>query len=58
MKKEFNKAITAPQGNQGFGLDEEEIDKEVAVNLQNGENTTMKTGAIAIACDYKLYKYF
>src|SRR6476469_3973330 len=24
MKKEFNKAITAPQGNQGFGFDEKE----------------------------------
>ena len=49
MKKEFNKAITAPQGNQGFGFDEKEIDKEVAVNFANGDNTTMKTGAIAIA---------
>ena len=29
MKKEFHKAITAPQGNQGFGFDEKEIDKEV-----------------------------
>ena len=49
MKKEFNKAITAPQGNQGFGLDEKEIDKEVVVNFENGDKTTMKTGAIAIA---------
>ena len=49
MKKEFNKAITAPQGNQGFGFDEKEINKEVVVNFANGENTTMKTGAIAIA---------
>ena len=49
MKKEFNKAITAPQGNQGFGFDEKEINKEVVVDFANGENTTMKTGAIAIA---------
>jgi aconitate hydratase len=49
MKKEFNKALTAPQGNQGFGLDEKEIDKEVTVNFADGESTTMKTGAIGIA---------
>ena len=49
MKKEFNKAITAPQGNQGFGFDEKEIDKEVAVHFENGDTATMKTGAIAIA---------
>ena len=28
---------------------QKEIDKEVTVNFANGENTTMKTGAIAIA---------
>ncbi|MBS4189409.1 aconitate hydratase AcnA [Bacillus sp. FJAT-49705] len=49
MKKEFNKAITAPQGNQGFGLDEKEINKEVTVNFNNGDSTEMKTGAVAIA---------
>lgn len=49
MKKEFNKAITAPQGNQGFGLDEKEIEKEVTVNFNNGDTTVMKTGAVAIA---------
>ena len=49
MKKEFNKALTAPQGNQGFGLDEKEIDKEVTVHFADGESTTMKTGAIGIA---------
>ncbi|MCQ6276358.1 aconitate hydratase AcnA [Bacillus sp. V3B] len=49
MKKEFNEALTAPQGNQGFGLDEKEIDKEVTVDFANGDQTKMKTGAIAIA---------
>lgn len=49
MKKEFNKAITAPSGNQGFGLDKSEFEKEVTVDLSNGKQTTMKTGAIAIA---------
>ncbi|MFU0791059.1 aconitate hydratase AcnA [Virgibacillus proomii] len=49
MKKEFNKAITAPAGNQGFGLDKSEFDKEVAVEHSNGNTSIMKTGAIAIA---------
>lgn len=49
MKKEFNDAITAPQGNQGFGLEASELEKEATVQFQNGDSTTMKTGAIAIA---------
>lgn len=49
MKEEFNKALTAPQGNQGFGLAASEIEKEVTVNFDNGDKTQMKTGAIAIA---------
>ncbi|MEW9110549.1 aconitate hydratase AcnA [Cytobacillus gottheilii] len=49
MKEEFNKAITAPQGNQGFGLDKKEINKEVKVEFHNGDSTVMKTGAVAIA---------
>lgn len=49
MKKEFNQAITAPQGNQGFGLTESEKDKEVTVTFDNGDTTVMKTGAVAIA---------
>ncbi|MEK4970132.1 aconitate hydratase AcnA [Cytobacillus sp. FSL R7-0696] len=49
MKKEFNKAVTAPQGNQGFGYDEKEFDKTATVNFKNGDSTTMKTGAVAIA---------
>ncbi|MBN8199990.1 aconitate hydratase AcnA [Bacillus sp. NTK034] len=49
MKKEFNDAITAPQGNQGFGLDKKEIDKEITVEFANGDSTKMKTGAVAIA---------
>ncbi|SES77921.1 aconitase [Oceanobacillus limi] len=49
MKEEFNKAVTAPSGNQGFGLDKSEFDKEVSVELSNGKTTVMKTGALAIA---------
>ncbi|SFA75555.1 aconitase [Lentibacillus halodurans] len=49
MKHEFNKAITAPSGNQGFGMDESEFDKEATVEHPNGETSVMKTGALAIA---------
>ncbi|AIF43663.1 aconitate hydratase AcnA [Virgibacillus sp. SK37] len=49
MKKEFNKAITAPEGNQGFGMDKSEFDKEVTVEHPNGSTSLMKTGALAIA---------
>jgi aconitate hydratase len=49
MKEEFQKALTAPQGNQGFGLKPEDINKEVTVKLANGDETTMKTGSVVIA---------
>lgn len=49
MKKQFNAAITAPQGNQGFGLDASEINKEATVQFKNGDSVKMKTGAVAIA---------
>ncbi|MEF2293600.1 MULTISPECIES: aconitate hydratase AcnA [Virgibacillus] len=49
MKKEFNKAITAPAGNQGFGLHKSEFDKKAVVEHPNGKSSVMKTGALAIA---------
>lgn len=49
MKEEFNKAVTAPSGNQGLGMDKSEFDKEAVVEHANGDKAVMKTGAIAIA---------
>jgi aconitate hydratase len=49
MKDSFNKALVAPQGNAGFGLTADEINKEVVVKHPNNETSTMKTGAVAIA---------
>jgi aconitate hydratase len=49
MKDSFNKALVAPQGNAGFGLTADEINKEVTVKHPNNETSTMKTGAVAIA---------
>ncbi|UFU01139.1 aconitate hydratase AcnA [Radiobacillus kanasensis] len=49
MKESFNKAITAPAGNQGFGLDKKEFEKEVKIDHPSGKSSVMKTGAVAIA---------
>ncbi|MFD2638447.1 aconitate hydratase AcnA [Piscibacillus salipiscarius] len=49
MKKSFNEALTAPAGNQGFGLSEDEKDKEAVVKFNDGKEVPMKTGAVAIA---------
>lgn len=49
LKEVFNASVTAPEGNQGFGLKADEFDKEVVVNFANGDSTTMKTGSVAIA---------
>jgi aconitate hydratase len=49
MKEEFIKAVSAPQGNQGFGFKLEELEKEATVSFLNGDQTAIKTGSIAIA---------
>jgi len=49
MKTEFNKAVVAPQGNQGFGLSEKEFKKTAKIKFENGSEVTMPTGAIGIA---------
>mgnify|MGYP001309322497 CR=1 FL=1 len=49
MQSSFRQSISAPQGNQGFGLTEKEFDKKAVVKFENGEEVTMKTGAVAIA---------
>ncbi|MBM7691391.1 aconitate hydratase [Peribacillus deserti] len=48
MQSSFRKAVAAPAGNQGFGLEAADLDREVAFKL-NKEEVTMKTGAVAIA---------
>lgn len=49
MQSEFKKAVTAPAGNHGLGLDASEFDKKAVVTSQDGTETVMKTGAVAIA---------
>ncbi|MDM5320105.1 aconitate hydratase AcnA [Bacillus altitudinis] len=49
MKETFHQHIESPAGNQGFGLQKSELDKQIEFDLANGEKAVMKTGAIAIA---------
>ncbi|MDQ0257531.1 aconitate hydratase [Evansella vedderi] len=49
MKQEWRKALTAPVGNQGFGLAPEEVEKETTVKHPNGQESTLKTGSVVIA---------
>lgn len=49
MKEEFVKSLTAPVGHSGHGLKEEEINKEVKINLSDGRVSTLKTGSVVIA---------
>ncbi|SDH01560.1 aconitase [Alteribacillus persepolensis] len=49
MKKQFNEALTAPAGNQGFGAAPEDVNKKVEVKHPNGKTSTLETGAVTIA---------
>ncbi|WP_100331045.1 aconitate hydratase AcnA [Bacillus xiapuensis] len=49
MKNAFHEAISAPEGNHGFGLQPEELDKHATVKFNDGDKVEMKTGAVAIA---------
>ena len=49
MQKAYREALTAPVGNAGFGLSQEEIDKKITVEFNDGRVAPMKTGDIAIA---------
>ncbi|EUJ32836.1 aconitate hydratase [Listeria floridensis FSL S10-1187] len=49
MKETFVASVTNPAGNQGFGLTEAEFEKEAKVVYGNGDESVMKTGAVAIA---------
>ena len=49
MHKAYKEALTAPFGNSGFGLSQEDIDKKITVEFNDGRVAPMKTGDIAIA---------
>ena len=49
MKEAFKNSITAPLGNQGHGLNEDEFKKEATITLKDGRSDIIRTGAVAIA---------
>ncbi|MBM7632694.1 aconitate hydratase AcnA [Geomicrobium sediminis] len=49
MKSAFEKAVTAPAGNHGFGLESSELDRSVEVAHPNGKKSDLATGAVTIA---------
>lgn len=49
MQKSFKKAVTAPAGNHGFGLEESELERSVDVEHPNGKTSKLDTGAVTIA---------
>ncbi len=49
MKQSFQQAVSAPQGNHGFGLTAAELDRTATVTFNDGTTAEMKTGAIGIA---------
>lgn len=49
MKQAFRSSITAPLGNHGHGLSEEEFGKKAIITLDDGRSDTLKTGSVVIA---------
>jgi aconitate hydratase len=49
MKSTFEQALRKPIDQGGFGLNDEQIAKEVSVKHPTGETSVMKTGAVVIA---------
>ncbi|TXK79105.1 aconitate hydratase AcnA [Paenibacillus sp. N3.4] len=49
VKETFKKVLRHEVGNHGYGLPEDEINKEVQVNHPNGKISTLKTGSIVLA---------
>ena len=49
MQREFNDAVVAPEGNQGFGLSPKKLEEKAMINFDDGRNVEIKTGDLAIA---------
>ena len=49
MKEEYKKSVTAPSGNHGHGLTEDEFGKTGTVKYNDGEEQELKTGDLVIA---------
>lgn len=49
VKEAFRKSLTNTLGNHGYGLSEEEIDKQCSVAFHDGQTYPLKTGSIVLA---------
>ncbi|MHA6261110.1 aconitate hydratase AcnA [Sporosarcina sp. CAU 1771] len=49
MQREFNDAVTAPEGNQGFGLTQKKLEQQATIEFNDGRSVDIKTGDLAIA---------
>jgi aconitate hydratase len=49
VKKEFEKAFSAPKGNKGYGLDSKELNKTAEVTYGDGTVEEISNGAVTIA---------
>lgn len=49
MKQSYNEAIRKPIADGGFGISNEDLNKEVPITHANGEKSTLKHGAIVIS---------
>jgi aconitate hydratase len=49
LKATFQKALTGPTGNQGYGMGENLINQEVTITHPDGRTSILKTGSIVLA---------
>lgn len=49
MKESFNESLRTPVKEGGFGLDEQEMNKEVEITHKNGQKSIIKTGSVIMA---------
>ncbi|WP_172369173.1 aconitate hydratase AcnA [Sporosarcina jiandibaonis] len=49
MQREFNDAVVAPEGNQGFGLSPKKLSEKATIEFEDGRSVEIKTGDLAIA---------
>lgn len=49
VKETFTKALTHEEGNHGYGLNSNEIEKEALISHPNGKISNIKTGSVVLA---------
>ncbi|MGM7723853.1 aconitate hydratase AcnA [Metabacillus sp. Hm71] len=49
MKREYHKVMLEPVDNGGYGLNEEDLTKEVLLKHDNGEESMLKNGSVVLA---------